>query len=86
MKKPFEFTERIRSFRYAGRGIWLTLRSQHNAWIHVAATIVALIASYLLGISRPEWTTLPADYTEVGDPAWDALNPARVRRKPAVGK
>jgi diacylglycerol kinase (ATP) len=55
MKKPFEFTERIRSFRYAGRGIWLTLRSQHNAWIHVAATIVALIASYLLGISRPEW-------------------------------
>jgi dihydroorotase len=31
----------------------------------------------LNGISRPEWTTLPADYTRVGDPAWDALNPKR---------
>ena len=29
----------------------------------------------LNGISRPEWTTLPANYTAVGDPAWDALNP-----------
>jgi len=30
----------------------------------------------LNGISRPEWTTLPPDYTAVGDAAWDALNPA----------
>jgi len=29
----------------------------------------------LNGISRTEWTTLPAGYTAVGDPAWDALNP-----------
>jgi diacylglycerol kinase (ATP) len=55
MKKPFELTSRIRSFRYAGRGIWLTLKSQHNAWIHAAATIIVLIAGYLLGISRQEW-------------------------------
>lgn len=31
----------------------------------------------LNGISRPEWTTLPPNYTAVGDPAWDALNPSR---------
>ena len=55
MKNPFEFTGRIRSFRYAGRGVWLTLKSQHNAWIHAAATIIVLIAGYLLGISRQEW-------------------------------
>lgn len=30
----------------------------------------------LNGISRPEWTTLPKNYTNVGDPRWDALNPA----------
>ena len=29
----------------------------------------------LNGISRPEWTTLPPNYTAVGDRAWDALNP-----------
>jgi len=31
----------------------------------------------LNGLSRPEWKTLPKDYTAVGDPRWDRLNPAR---------
>ena len=30
----------------------------------------------LNGVSRPDWKTLPPNYTEVGDPRWDALNPA----------
>ena len=30
----------------------------------------------LNGISRPEWTTLPKDYKQIGDPRWDGLNPA----------
>jgi dihydroorotase len=29
----------------------------------------------LNGISRPDWQTLPPNYTSVGDPRWDALNP-----------
>jgi len=37
----------------------------------------------LNGISRREWTTLPPDYTETGDPAWDALNPASGRHSAA---
>lgn len=31
----------------------------------------------LNGISRPDWTTLPAGYRETGDAAWDAITPAR---------
>jgi dihydroorotase len=31
----------------------------------------------LNGISRPEWKSLPKNYTEVGDKRWDGLNPAR---------
>jgi dihydroorotase len=31
----------------------------------------------LNGISRPEWTTLPKNYTAIGDPRWDGLNPAK---------
>ena len=31
----------------------------------------------LNGISRPDWTTLPKDYKNVGDPRWDGLNPRR---------
>ncbi|MBV8071108.1 MAG: amidohydrolase/deacetylase family metallohydrolase [Acidobacteriaceae bacterium] len=30
----------------------------------------------LNGVSRPDWKTLPPNYTGVGDPRWDALNPA----------
>jgi dihydroorotase len=31
----------------------------------------------LNGISRPDWSKLPANYKEVGDPRWDGLNPAK---------
>src|ERR1044071_1322018 len=30
----------------------------------------------LNGITRPEWTTLPANYRQTGDAAWDAVTPA----------
>jgi diacylglycerol kinase (ATP) len=55
MKRPFEFTGRIRSIRYAGRGILLTLRSQHNAWIHAAATVAVVAIGFYLEITREEW-------------------------------
>ena len=53
--RTLTFTGRIRSFRYAFHGIAIMLRSQQNAWIHATATIAALIAGVLLGISRAEW-------------------------------
>ena len=31
----------------------------------------------LNGISRPDWKSLPKNYTAIGDPRWDGLNPAR---------
>ena len=40
----------------------------------------------LNGISRPLWTTLPAGYTNIGDPAWDALNPNRAAGRGAATK
>lgn len=55
MNQPFAFTGRIRSMKYAGKGIILTLRSQHNAWIHAAATIAVAAMGYYLGITREEW-------------------------------
>ena len=29
----------------------------------------------LNGLSRPDWKTLPKDYTAIGDSKWDGLNP-----------
>lgn len=56
--RPFEFTGRIRSFRYAFAGIGLMLRSQHNAWIHAVATAAVLVAGFALGVGAGEWVWL----------------------------
>ncbi|MBN1268965.1 MAG: diacylglycerol kinase family protein [Kiritimatiellae bacterium] len=53
--KPLRFTGRIRSFKYAFCGIWAMIRSQHNAWIHAAATVVVVAAGLAWGIEKQEW-------------------------------
>ena len=54
-QRPFEFTGRLRSFRYAFAGIATMLRSQHNAWIHAALTLAAAIAGVAFRLSAGEW-------------------------------
>jgi diacylglycerol kinase (ATP) len=58
MNRPFSFTGRIRSFKFAFVGIWTMLKSQQNAWIHIFATIVVVIAGIVLRISSGEWCWL----------------------------
>ena len=53
--KQLTFSGRIRSIAFAVRGIRIMLASQHNAWIHAAATIVVGVAGLLLGLSPSEW-------------------------------
>ena len=41
----------------------------------------------LNGITRPDWDTLPKNYTQTGDARWDAVTPARrAAPRPAPGK
>ena len=56
--KPFQFTGRIRSFKFAFAGIWTMLRSQHNAWIHAGITVVVITTGIFFGISAAEWCRL----------------------------
>ena len=51
----FSTTARIRSVRHALRGIWVMLRTQHNAWIHAVASTAAVALGIALCISRGEW-------------------------------
>jgi len=53
--RPFEFTGRIRAFRYALAGISTMLRSQHNAWIHAAATATTCALGLFLRLSTADW-------------------------------
>ena len=58
--KPPKFSTgaRLRSFVYAGRGIRTMLVSQHNAWIHAAASCIVIGLGLFLGISRTDWYVL----------------------------
>jgi diacylglycerol kinase (ATP) len=58
MKKPFQFTDRIRSFKFAFAGIRTMLKSQHNAWVHAGATVTVVVAGFFFGISVSEWCWL----------------------------
>jgi diacylglycerol kinase (ATP) len=60
---PFTLVGRLRSFRNAAKGAWFVLRSQHNAWVHAAATAAVLgLGTFLHVTVRPftlaEWCAL----------------------------
>lgn len=54
MPEKFSVKKRAKSFTYAFKGIKLLMK-QHNAWIHLAATIVVIAAGFYLKLSRDSW-------------------------------
>jgi diacylglycerol kinase len=58
-------TRRLTSFRYAFAGLAYVLRSQHNAWIHGAITVLVVLMSFWLGLSRNEWALIVVTITVV---------------------
>ena len=52
--QKFSIRSRIKSFTYAGAGIFQFVRREHNAWIHWVATITVGIAATVLKVSHPE--------------------------------
>jgi len=74
MHQPFSLTQRLHSFRYALAGLRTLLLTQHNAWIHAAATALVVGAGLFLGLSPADWCWLVLAITLV----WvaEALNTA----------
>jgi diacylglycerol kinase (ATP) len=54
----FSVASRLESFRCAFRGVGTLLASQHNARIHLLATVCACSLGLLIGISRLEWCAI----------------------------
>ena len=54
----FSLRARLASFRHALRGIGTMLATQHNAWIHAALTVVAIVLALWLGIGALEWAAI----------------------------
>jgi diacylglycerol kinase (ATP) len=55
---PFSFVDRARSFSHAASGIGFMLRSQHNAWIHLAITLAVILAAWWARLSSADWRWL----------------------------
>lgn len=54
-KSPkFSLRARLRSFVYAGGGIVSFFRFEHNAQLHLVATVLVIIVSMVLGVSKAE--------------------------------
>ena len=55
MENKSGFSARILSFKYAINGVWITLKSQKNAWIHLLITVMVGVAGFYFGITSREW-------------------------------
>lgn len=58
MSEPFTVAARIKSFRYAFAGIATLVRREHNARIHLVATLVVLWTAAYYSVERWEWMGL----------------------------
>ena len=56
----FSIAARLKSFRFAFAGLAYVLRTQHNAWLHLIATILVVIAGFALKVSGEDWRWLVA--------------------------
>lgn len=56
----FSIARRLQSFRFAARGIAFMLRTQHNAWIHLAVSAVVCAAGWQLHVRSDDWRWLAA--------------------------
>lgn len=54
----FSLAARAQSFRYALAGFSVLLTTQHNTWVHAAATILVVIAALTVSLPPLEWALL----------------------------
>jgi diacylglycerol kinase (ATP) len=50
----FSWSDRRKSFRYAIEGIGAFFRTEHNAWLHLAGTVIVILLAAWLKVSPLE--------------------------------
>jgi diacylglycerol kinase len=58
VSEPFSLVKRAKGFTHAGRGVWVFLRTTHNAWIHLTILVMAVIAGVYFHITYVDWMLL----------------------------
>lgn len=70
----FTWRSRMRSFGYAFEGLAAMLKTQHNVWLHLLASLLVCSAAVVLGVNAADWRWLVVAITMVW--AAEALNTA----------
>jgi diacylglycerol kinase len=60
MTPRFTLAARCKSLGYAFEGIALMLKTQHNAWLHLAASVAVTALAWRCGVSASDWRWLLA--------------------------
>ncbi len=56
--EKFSIIKRAKSFNHAGRGVWVFLRTTHNAWVHIFFFILAIALGIFFDITHIDWLAL----------------------------
>lgn len=56
--KSFNIGDRILSFGFAIQGLITFFKTQHNAWIHLLASIIVIALGFVLKVNTTEWCWL----------------------------
>lgn len=54
----FSLLKRAKSFTHAGRGIWIFIKTTHNAWLHLVIFAIAIILGIYFKITHTDWMLL----------------------------
>ena len=54
----YDFKKQLRSFSYAWQGILSCVGKEQKLSFHLIATVIVIIAGFVLGITRTEWTVI----------------------------
>ena len=57
-EEKFSIAKRLKSFTYAFNGLRVLIKEEHNAWIHLFATVCVVAAGMLFKISPMEWVAV----------------------------
>jgi diacylglycerol kinase (ATP) len=54
----FSIHSRLKSFKYSFAGVVNFFRTEHNAWLHLLATIYVIVLAFVLKVTRTEGIAL----------------------------
>lgn len=58
LNERFSVVKRAKSFAHAGRGIWIFVKTTHNAWVHLLILALAILLGFYFRITHIEWLLL----------------------------